>query len=130
MKAQLLYLLRNPLGGEDKYDGIRGVLLSGLLPNAQLQKWLDSIVERVVHAVCRNSGCPELESWTAHWLACRDNTSTDWEDWAKEAAWALWVSADTVDAAEIADAVERKTQFDTLFKLIKELSDENCYKNN
>ena len=93
---------------DDHVKAIEDVLDSGLLPEPQLQQWLNQMVERAIRRSLGKSGCPEWETWAARWLSGEDRT-------AEAAAWAVEVAAAWDD--------ERKAQYDDLLNLIKQLDD-------
>lgn len=76
-KTKLLLLLEN----EDQSAAIRAVLLSGLLPEPLLQKFLDNLTERAVRRVLAPPGCPEWtgraswDAWAVKWLHSKDRSS-------------------------------------------------------
>jgi hypothetical protein len=66
MKTELLHLMKN----DDRSEAIQAVLLSGLLPEAQLQQFLDSLTERALRRVLGLPGC-------SHWTG-----RAAWDAWA------------------------------------------------
>lgn len=76
-KTKLLLLLEN----EDQSAAIRAVLLSGLLPESLLQKFLDNLTERAIRRVLAPPGCPEWtgraswDAWAVKWLHSKDRSS-------------------------------------------------------
>jgi hypothetical protein len=121
----------------DHIKAVKAVLGSGLLPEPQLQQWLNQTVERAIRRSLGKSGCPEWERWAAKWLSGEDRTAeaaeaAAWEagaaaDAARAAVAASWVAraADAAGAAWAARAAwaERKSQYDGLLDLIKQLDD-------
>jgi hypothetical protein len=76
MKTKLLQLMKN-----EQSEAIKAVLLSGLLPEPQLQKFLDDITERAIRRVLALPGCPEWtgraswDVWAVKWLHSKDKDS-------------------------------------------------------
>jgi hypothetical protein len=66
MKTELLHLMKN----DDRSEAIKAVLLSRLLPEAQLQQFLDSLTERALRRVLALPGC-------SHWTG-----RAAWDAWA------------------------------------------------
>lgn len=66
MKTELLHLTKN----DDRSEAIKAVLLSRLLPEAQLQQFLDSLTERALRRVLALPGC-------SHWTG-----RAAWDAWA------------------------------------------------
>ena len=66
MKTELLHLMKN----DDRSEAINAVLLSRLLPEAQLQQFLDSLTERALRRVLALPGC-------SHWTG-----RAAWDAWA------------------------------------------------
>jgi hypothetical protein len=66
MKTELLHLMKN----DDRSEAIKAVLLSRLLPEAQLQQFLDSLTERALRRVLGLPGCSQ---WTGR---------ASWDAWA------------------------------------------------
>jgi hypothetical protein len=65
-KTELLRLLK----GDDRSEAIQAVLLSGLLPDSLLQRWLDYLIERALRCVLNLPVCPQ---WTRR---------AEWDAWA------------------------------------------------
>lgn len=77
MKTELLHMLKN----DDQSAAIKAVLLSGLLPEPQLQQWLNGLIERALRRVLGLPGCSEWtgraswDTWAVKRLHCEDRTS-------------------------------------------------------
>jgi hypothetical protein len=70
MKAQLLRLMKN----EDREKAVDAVLQSGLLPEPQLQQFLDNLTKRAIHRTLDKSGCQAWDTWAINWLSGEDRT--------------------------------------------------------
>lgn len=76
-KTKLLCLLEN----DDRSAAIKDVLLSGLLPEPQLQKFHDNLIERALRRVLGTPGCPEWtgraawDAWAVKRLRSKDRSS-------------------------------------------------------
>ena len=86
---------------DDHVKAVEAVLGSGLLPDPQLQQWLNQMVERAIRRSLGKSGCPEWETWAAKWLSGEDRTAEAAEAVARAAR------AASEAAAEAAEAVAR-----------------------
>lgn len=77
MKTELLNLMKN----DNHQQAIEAVLNSGLLPESQLQKFLDNLTERAVRRVLALPGCSEWigraawDAWAIKWLHSKDRSS-------------------------------------------------------
>ena len=111
MKAKLLRLLQTQ---DDFAVAINAVLNSGLLPEPQLQQWLNQLVERAIRRMLGHSGCPEWEDWASKWLSGEYRSA----EAARAAAQAARAAA---QAAKAAKTVERKVQYDELLTIIQEM---------
>ena len=95
LAVKLLCILANSDHQGNPTAAIEAVLNSGLLPEPQLQQWLNRMVERAIRRSLGRSGCPEWETWAAKWLSGA--------------------------AAGAAAGAERKSQYDDLLNLINKL---------
>jgi hypothetical protein len=77
MKTELLHLMKN----DDRSEAIKAVLLSGLLPEPQLQQFLDSLTERALRRVLGLPGCSQWtgraawDAWAVKRLHSKDRAS-------------------------------------------------------
>ena len=66
---------------DDRSEAIRAVLLPGLLPQPQLQQWLNHMVERAIRRVLALPGCSHWtgraawDAWAIQWLHSKDRAS-------------------------------------------------------
>ena len=88
---------------DDHAKAVEAVLRSGLLPEPQLQQWLNQMVERAIRRSLGKSGCPEWETWAAKWLSGEDQTA-----WAARIAEVV-VGATARAASAAAEAADRKS---------------------
>jgi hypothetical protein len=105
LKGKLLNLMGV---GERHTAAIEAVLNSGLLPEPQLQQWLNRMVERAIRRSLGKSGCPEWETWASKWLSGEDRTAqTAWAAWAAAARTAVsWAAARAAAQAAAGAAAE------------------------
>jgi hypothetical protein len=122
-KTQLLELMK-----VKDHEAVEAVIYSGLLPEPQLNLWLDSLVKRAILRIQGKSGIPEWETWATDWLSGADRSvekaasaaqaareEAAREEAAREeaarsaarsAAWAAWTAADAAQAAWVAQAID------------------------